>query len=157
MPDRRPDAATSAAALSVRRFIADMQCCKPARVEVGLACPRKYQLCCAWHHIEDIAATHRDSDRTLRLLRLLAIRLLGDCAWPLAEVFWSFQAAAQLSALATVCAERWASLPTGEGRAAYAAEVVDATAVYRAETRPHMAAAFISTFHHLCAAAIERP
>ncbi|WP_029043358.1 hypothetical protein [Cupriavidus sp. WS] len=138
------------------RFAPDMLCCKPARATAGLVCERRYQLGCAWRNAERIAQV-APADRAWRALQAFASHLLGECAWPLSHVFWSFQAAGQLSALAQVCAQRWCAIPTKEGRAAYAAEVAAATAAYRVETGAHMAAAFLSTFHVLCEAATARP
>lgn len=141
--------------MPARSFVADMTCCKTARVQVGLACERPYQMGCAFHQVERMAAA--GGERALVALQAFAAHLLGDCAWSLAQVFWVFQAGRQLSALAQVCARRWRSISMKEGRAAYAAEVAAATAVYRIEIRAHAAAAFLTTFHVLCEAAIERP
>ncbi|WP_426990308.1 hypothetical protein ACKI2N_001895 [Cupriavidus sp. 30B13] len=133
-----------------------MQCCKMERAAAGLACERRYQLACAWRNVERIADA-APAERAWRALQAFASHLLGECAWPLAHVFWSFQAAGQLSALAQVCAERWRAIPTKEGRAAYAAEVAAAAVAYRVETGAYMAAAFLSTFHVLCEATTARP
>lgn len=138
-----------------RRFHAGMPCCRPARVEVGFACARPYQLCCAGHHVERIASI--GGERAWKSLQAFAAHLLGDCAWPLADVFFAFQAGRQVSALAQVCADRWKSIPTREGRAAYAVDLARATAVYHAETHPFLAHVFVSTFNVLCEAASARP
>lgn len=143
------------AAVPARSFTAEMTCCKTARVHVGLACERPYQMGCAFHQVERMAAA--GGERALAALQAFAAHLLGDCAWPLAQVFWVFQAGWQLSALAQVCAWRWRSISTKEGRASYTAEVAAATTVYRVEIRAHTTAAFLMTFHVLCEAAIERP
>lgn len=147
MPRRQPG--------ETRRFHSDMACCKPGRVEVGFACERRYVLCCAGHHVERISAF--GGERAWKALQAFASHLLGECAWPLADVFFAFQAGRQISALAQVCAARWGSIPTKEGRAAYAAELATSTAVYCVETHPYLARSFLSTFNVLCEAAAVRP
>lgn len=132
-----------------------MTCCKSWRVGAGFACSRPRQVCCAWHRAEEIAAA-AGSDKAWQALQAFASHLLGECAWPLADVCWVFQAAGQPSALAALCARRWQSLPP-KARAGYAADVAAAVAHHRAGTRPVLAAAFLSTFHTLCQAAVVRP
>lgn len=139
----------------MRRFHSDMTCCRPARVEVGFVCPRAQQLCCAGHQVERIAAI--GGERAWKSLQAFAVHLLGECAWPLSDAFFAFQAGRQVSALAQVCAARWTSIPTREGRAAYAAELAKATAVYHAEAQAYLAQIFVSTFNVLCEAASVRP
>ncbi|UZF26659.1 hypothetical protein [Ralstonia pseudosolanacearum] len=77
------------------RFYADMTCCRPARVSVGLACKRPYQQCCAWHHIR-LVVRHRGE----KTLVQFADHLLSVCGWTLGEVFFSFNAAREISSLA---------------------------------------------------------
>lgn len=91
----------------------------------------------------------------MRGLRVFAQHLLGF--WSLCDVFWIFAAAGQMSALAEICCERWTSLPDATARAAYRAEVINATQVYRAECGPDNPAAFMATFDVLCEAAAVRP
>ncbi|KWR80337.1 hypothetical protein RN01_19070 [Cupriavidus sp. SHE] len=127
-----------------------MSCCKSAREAIGMSCAQPYRLCCAWHVASGVAR-----EKGLRGLTAFASHLLGF--WPLSDVFWVFQAAGQMSALALVCQERWKQMPDDAARAAYRAEISAATQVYRCEAGPLNPAAFLSTFDVLCEAASVRP
>ncbi|MCL1619485.1 hypothetical protein [Ralstonia pseudosolanacearum] len=118
------------------RFFADMTCCKPARVLVGLSCKRPYQQCCAWHHIR-LVVRHRGE----KALVQFADHLLSVCGWTLGEVFFSFNAAREISSLAIVCARRWRAIPSAADRAAYRNQIC-------ADTSPE----FVATFDVLCEA-----
>lgn len=131
------------------RFRPDMSCCKSTREAIGLSCARPYQMCCAWHYASGVAR-----DKGLRGLTAFAKHLLGF--WPLCDVFWVFQAAGQMSALAMVCQERWKQISDDAARAAYRAEISVATRVYRFEVGPLKPAAFLATFDVLCEAADGR-
>lgn len=137
------------------QFRAEMACCKASRESAGFVCDRPRQMCCAWYRIEDLADGKGDG-RAWKMLQAFAGHLLGECAWSLSDVVWAFLAAGQISALADFCARRWQSMPA-EARAAYAAEVAAAAVRYRAEVRPLVAGAFLSTFNALCQAASARP
>lgn len=132
------------------RFRPDMSCCKSTREAIGLSCARPYQLCCAWHAASGIAR-----DKGLRGLAAFAKHLLGF--WPFCDVFWVFQAAGQMSALALVCQERWKQMPDEAARAAYRAEISAAMQVYRCEVGVLNPPAFLATFDVLCEAASTRP
>lgn len=119
------------------RFYAEMTCCKPARVSVGLACKRPYQQCCAWHHIR-LAVRHRGE----KALVQFAEHLLSACGWTVGEVFFSFNAAGETSSLAVVCARRWRAIQSAADRAAYRNQI-------RTDTSPE----FVATFDVLCEAA----
>lgn len=86
-------------------------------------------------------------------LQAFAVHLLGF--WPLCDVLFAFAAGRQLSALATVCAERWRQLPDSASRSAYRSEVVSAARTYEAECGPDNPAAFVATFDVLCEAAMR--
>lgn len=131
------------------RFLRDMSCCRLSRVEVGLRCKQPQQLCCAWHHAAELAKA-----KGFVVLQQFAAHLLEF--WPLSDVFFVFSGAGQLSALALVCAHRWAQLPDGAARSAYREEVVRAAQVYRVECGPDRPAAFVATFDVLCEAATGR-
>lgn len=132
------------------RFERDMPCCKSTRVAIGATCRHGMQLCCAWHYAERVAEA-----KGRRGLDAFAQHLLGF--WSLADAFWVFAAAGQMSTLAEICKERWLALPDGEARAAYRAEVVAATLAYRAEVGALNPPAFVATFDVLCEAASARP
>jgi hypothetical protein len=132
------------------RFRPEMACCKSTREAIGMSCAKPDRMCCAWHHACRLAA-----DKGMRGLRAFAQHLLGF--WPLCDVFWIFAAAGQMSALAEICCERWVRMPDAAARAAYRAEVADATQVYRVESGPDNADAFLLTFDVLCEAAAVRP
>lgn len=131
------------------RFERDMPCCKSTRVVIGASCSHERQLCCAWHHAGRLADA-----KGRRGLDAFARHLLG--IWPLADVFWVFAAAGQMSTLAEICGERWRALPEGDARAAYRADLVAATLVYRAELEALNPQAFVATFDVLCEAASGR-
>lgn len=120
-------------------FWRDMSCCKSTRAGIGLACDRASQLCCAWHYLERVRRP-----KGLPALQAFARDLLEF--WPLAHVFFVFNAGGEMSALALVCAARFASMPAGAAREAYRADLAAATS-------PEFAA----TFDVLCEAATTRP
>jgi hypothetical protein len=126
-------------------FQRDMQCCKPARCGLGMACTRPYQLCCASLHLQASLA-----QKGLPALKAFAAHLLGF--WPASEVFYVFATGRQMSALAIVCAERWAQIPGADARAEYRADLVGATQVRAFESGRDNAAAFVATFDCLCEA-----
>ncbi|OAI63558.1 hypothetical protein RSP795_07280 [Ralstonia solanacearum] len=119
-----------------RRFHADMSCCRPSRVSVGLACQRPYQQCCAVHYIR--SALRQRGEKSLIQF---ADHLLSACGWPLGETFFSFSAAGEMSSLAVVCAKRWRAISSAADRAAYRNQI-------RADTSPE----FVATFDVLCEA-----
>ena len=90
------------------RFSHGMTCCKAGRVAVGLSCERVDQMCCAWHRIAGAF-----KPRGLPVLSKFAEHLMDACAWPLADVFWPFNAAGESSALALACAEAQESIGGG--------------------------------------------
>lgn len=120
-------------------FWRDMSCCKSTRAGLGLACDRGGQLGCAWHYLERVRRP-----KGLSALTAFARDLLEF--WPLSDVFWIFNAGGEITALALVCVERFASTPAGGAREAYRAEIAAATS-------PEFAA----TFDVLCEAASARP
>lgn len=127
---------TSMLANGMPHFYADMTCCKPARVSVGLVCKRPYQQCCAVHYIR--SAVRQRGEKSLIQF---ADHLLSACGWPLGETFFSFNAAGEMSSLAVVCARCWRAIPSAADRAAYRNQI-------RAGTSPE----FLATFDVLCEA-----
>ena len=119
-------------------FWRDMSCCKSTRAGIGLACDRGTQLSCAWHYLE-----RARRPKGLPSLQAFARDLLEF--WSVSEVFWIFNAAGEMSALALVCVTRCASMPAGAARDAYRADLVAATS-------PE----FVATFDVLCEAASAR-
>ncbi|QYY30323.1 hypothetical protein K2O51_23425 [Cupriavidus pinatubonensis] len=120
-------------------FWRDMNCCKSTRAGMSLACDHGSQLCCAWHHLERVR-----KPKGLPALQAFARDLLQF--WPLSDVFWIFNAGAEMSALALVCVARCVSMPAGAAREAYRADLV-------ASTSPE----FTATFDVLYGAAGARP
>jgi hypothetical protein len=118
------------------RFQRDMPCCKSTRVQAGMHCARRDQLCCAWCHVAGLAQA-----KGLAGLQSFAAHLLGF--WPVSEVFWVFSR--QMSALALVCAARYAEMPSGAVRDGYRADLAAATS-------PE----FVATFDVLCEPAAAR-
>ena len=119
------------------RFSHGMMCCKAGRVAVGLSCERVDQMCCAWHRIAGAF-----KPRGLPVLSKFAEHLMDACAWPLADVFWPFNAAGESSALALACASRYRAISTEAERLAFRSTVV-------ASTSPE----FVAVFDVLCKAA----
>lgn len=118
------------------RFGPEFNCCKPARVAVGIACDRPTQQCCAWHHIR-LVVRHRGEVPLIQF----AEHLLTKCQWSLGEVFFSFNAAGECSSLAVACAKNWCAIPAAADRAAYRNQI-------NAATSPE----FLATFDVLCEA-----